>query len=270
MPDAPGPSARGVWRVVGLCVAAALGVAAVVVVVFAHTQRQQTVGLLIGLWGALIGFFLGPRRGAPNDDHAQLRQLELRHDQELQLEVTLRREIETALRAELSQLRNEVAALRGDVAERLNGQLKLERVETTRLIGSDLGTLEQQVRRLATAEVPAPTRHAAVLDAVTPSPQPASEQTSAFDRDPFAALPRLGPFVDADDAPPVDRPPEVAGPAERPTPEPEGYVGRRRADAHEHAAGHAPAPSSVAPGSGGRRRRADDEPNEVLARLLGH
>ena len=52
---------------------------------------------------------------------------------------------------QLSSLRAEVAALRAEVVDKLGGQLRLERIETTRVIGSDLEALQHEIRRLAAA-----------------------------------------------------------------------------------------------------------------------
>ena len=71
----------------------------------------------------------------------------------LSLELMLRREMERVLRDELDGLRQEVAALRQDLTEKVPGQIRLERIETTRLIGSDLEALQAEVRRLAEERV---------------------------------------------------------------------------------------------------------------------
>ena len=55
-----------------------------------------------------------------------------------QLERTFRREMEQALNEHLARLRGEVALLRNDLVEKVNGQLRLERTETTRALGSDI------------------------------------------------------------------------------------------------------------------------------------
>ena len=62
-------------------------------------------------------------------------------------------------------LRDEVAALRAEVVDKLGGQLRLERIETTRVIGSDLEALQHEIRRLAGGQatirqVSAPLPHA--------------------------------------------------------------------------------------------------------------
>lgn len=70
-------------------------------------------------------------------------------DQDLQL--ALRHEVERVLAEQLTSLRAEVAALRAEVVDKLGGQLRLERIETTRVIGSDLEALQHEIRRLAMA-----------------------------------------------------------------------------------------------------------------------
>jgi len=77
------------------------------------------------------------------------REAAARRESELKLEITLRREVERVLSEQLASLREEVAALRAEVVDKLGGQLRLERIETTRVIGSDLEALQHEIRRLA-------------------------------------------------------------------------------------------------------------------------
>ena len=72
----------------------------------------------------------------------------MRREFQARLEKVLRREVQEGLARELAGLRAEVAALRSELVEKVGGQLRLERIETTRLIGSDLEALQQQVREL--------------------------------------------------------------------------------------------------------------------------
>lgn len=142
-----------------------LGGVAVYLVVVGHTQKQVQIGLLVGLWGVMLGAFtlFGPRHAAVDDvgeqgddgstwvsSKGELVSAE-RREHELQLEVILRREMERVLRDELTELRGEVAGLRTDLLDKMNGQLRLERVETTRVISSDIDELQHEVRRLAVA-----------------------------------------------------------------------------------------------------------------------
>ena len=53
--------------------------------------------------------------------------------------------------ARSSALRAEIASLRGELLEKVGGQLRLERIETTRVIGSDLEALQHEVRQLKVA-----------------------------------------------------------------------------------------------------------------------
>ena len=168
--------------------------------VFGTSLKHAQLGVLLGLWSALIAAFLifGGRRGeqdpAEVDEAAEARaqaaelheaqlkvvaaqqeqletarqayysqEIELRQfselqlardaaarrESELQLEISLRREIERVLCEQLGSLREEVAALRAEVVDKLGGQLRLERIETTRVIGSDLEALQHEIRRLA-------------------------------------------------------------------------------------------------------------------------
>ncbi|HST50185.1 hypothetical protein [Jatrophihabitans sp.] len=177
-----------------------LGAAAVWLVVFGAGRQQVQVGVLLGLWAALIAAFLlvGNRGGdieftadledararASELHEAQLKvvaqqqeqleaarqayfsqEIELRQFSELQLardasarreseqglQLALRGEVERVLADQLSSLRQEVASLRAEVVDKLGGQLRLERIETTRVIGSDLEALQHEIRRLAAA-----------------------------------------------------------------------------------------------------------------------
>ena len=166
-----------------MVLAIGLGIAGLFLVVTGNTTKELRIGVLLGLWGGLTALFVlfGSRRrpaALPDTDltarelaqrrdyelnAAKGRELELRRnfeielerhvagrrEYELQLEVMLRREMERALRDELTELRSEVAGLRGDLADKINGQLLLERIETTRVFGSDLEALQAEVRRLS-------------------------------------------------------------------------------------------------------------------------
>ena len=143
--------------------------------------------------------------------------------------------VDAAVSREVGQLRAEIAQLRQELLEKVGGQLRLERIETTRLIGSDLEAMRAEFRRLKQAEESAAAvtgeviSSSAVIDAQPvppPSPAPVAPAVVAPDpADPFASLPRLTPFVD-DDAPgemPIAEPDEPDG---------TGYSGRRRRAEH--------------------------------------
>ena len=97
------------------------------------------------------------------------REAAARRESELKLEVALRREVERVLSEQLGSLREEVAALRAEVVDKLGGQLRLERIETTRVIGSDLEALQHEIRRLAAANQQGLAAPARVVTASTPA-----------------------------------------------------------------------------------------------------
>ena len=140
-----------------MLLALVLGGIAVYLVVVGHTQKQVQIGLLVGLWGVLLGAFslFGARRSEPDEADVLLAQSERepvpRGGNDQQVAVMVRREMERVLREEISQLRTEVSGLRNDLVEKVNGQLRLERIETTRVISSDIEELQHEVRRLAVA-----------------------------------------------------------------------------------------------------------------------
>lgn len=237
----------GLPRALAVVASAVLGIAAVFLVVFGESQRQLQLGVLLGLWSALIAACLvfgnqGGQSGqtaeaelaeartrAEELHEAQLtafaeqreqletarqatftqeielrqfgelqlaREAQARRDAERNLEISLRREVEQVLVEQLGSLREEVAALRAEVFDKLGGQLRLERIETTRVIGSDLEALQHEIRRLAAASqesiaAPAPTalsrtaqefqrRPADIVDAeLVEFPPPAAELPDA-------------------------------------------------------------------------------------------
>jgi hypothetical protein len=140
----------------------------------ANTKRVQ-LGVLAGLWGLLLGAFsmFGSRRVTHPHDSSdpqlsavdpgaalELRSVSAieradeaaaRRAYEARLEHMLRREIQATMTREVSSLRAEIAQLRSELLEKVGGQLRLERIETTRVIGSDLEALQHEVRQLTVA-----------------------------------------------------------------------------------------------------------------------
>jgi hypothetical protein len=214
-------------RLAAVTAAAALGAAALCLVVFGTSQKQLQLGVLLGLWSALLAacLLVVTRHGESDQtseaelaevrsraaelheaqlqlvagQHEQLetarqayfaQEIELRQfgelqlardaaarqESELKLEISLRRDIERVLSEQLAPLREEVAALRAEVVDKLGGQLRLERIETTRVIGSDLEALQHEIRRLAAANpqgLAAPARAAATSTPARPERQAA-------------------------------------------------------------------------------------------------
>ena len=165
--DAP-PLTRGVvLRILVLIIAIALAGAAAWLIVTNDTAKRVQLGVLAGLWSALLaGFALyGARRPAAADTEADRgpgAELELRsmrteveraeeaaarRAHEARLEQLLRAEVQAAIVREVSSLRAEIADLRGELLEKVGNQVRLERIETTRVIGSDLEALQHEVRQ---------------------------------------------------------------------------------------------------------------------------
>ena len=167
--DAP-PLTRGVvLRAFGLTFAVALAGVGAWLIVTGKTPKRVELGVLAGLWGALLGAFamFGGRRAAQPEDAAARRptstELELRsvrteleraeeaaarRAHESRLEQLLRAEVQAAITREITSLRAEIADLRGELLEKVGNQVRLERIETTRVIGSDLEALQHEVRQL--------------------------------------------------------------------------------------------------------------------------
>ncbi|MBV9169086.1 MAG: hypothetical protein JOZ81_03235 [Chloroflexi bacterium] len=207
------PRGRRKAQTLGMTLAVLLGTAAVGLAVLGTTQKQVQIGLILGLWAALIGLItlFGIRRRTepavirrvgPVDDRAG-RELQLRSEAanrleyEKHLQALVRSEIGRAVQNEMDTLRSEVAALRSDLVEKVHGQLQLERIETTRVIGSDLEALQHEVRRLAVAGNvlaagrPALGYRAPALDAQDLPLAPA-EPALAADTQATTLLPRMG------------------------------------------------------------------------------
>lgn len=204
-------------RAIGVLVSLGMATAAVWLIVKADSTRSIQLGVLAGLWGALLaGFVLfGSRRahveqldntfvGMTQRDVALRRSYEVererdaaaRREYELRLEVMLRREVEKALSEQLANLRSDVNALRNDLVEKVGGQLRLERIETTRLIGSDLEALQEEVRRLVaireSAREPAALRSVAEHGGVVSLPGRPEAQSSAHWSTPTTSRVRPG------------------------------------------------------------------------------
>src|SRR6266536_2332455 len=146
---------------VGLCLAGAATVA-LLGTTDPRTLRLAVVG---ALWAFLLAALAVPRRRSVPPGARDLlpgREVELRRayeielerevaarrEYELQLEVYLRRELEQGMRNDVDSLREEVQRLRSEVLDRLDGELRMERIETTRLIGGSLRALQDEARRL--------------------------------------------------------------------------------------------------------------------------
>jgi hypothetical protein len=93
------------------------------------------------------------------------RESAVRREADFRLELGLRSEVDRALAQHIGELRDEIAALRTEVVEKVNGQLWLERVETTRVIASDLEALQSELRRIAARDRDAPGEPAGELAA---------------------------------------------------------------------------------------------------------
>jgi hypothetical protein len=338
-----------VLRWVGFVVAVALAVVAVYLIVISKDSKRVQLGVILGFWSALFGAFVFgsraresavapspiPVAAPPPSQELDLRKIgeiermavanaveAARREFRVELEEMLRREVQAGLAQEVAGLRAEVTALRNELVEKVGGQLRLERIETTRLIGSDLEALQHELRQLreigarepeverevheaeivvervgpiveptpesapapapepapppAAAPPPAPAPAAAqaapepatqatadlrkVVADVVPEPEPEPEPEPVLERepepepvsvaassDPFASLPRIRPFTDFE----LD-----------PTPAPgDGEEVAARAGRHASA-------TDEDSGGGRRHHRAEDDGNDVLARIL--
>lgn len=213
-------------------------------------------------------------------------------------EQLMRHEVRDAMSDEVSSLRAEIASLRGELLEKVGGQLRLERIETTRLIGSDLEALQHEVRQLKVAadgaEFTDASDHRIVSQPYTRSvvepaqTRPVTRHTADVESDiqparrpePMAQAPAAEPAPSARPEPPPPRPspppdddfatlPRLSPftdvgpePAEReaPAPAPNNYSGRRRRQDEQDA--ERQRAGRHADRSTGRRHRRDDEDDE--------
>src|SRR5829696_9199212 len=150
-------------RTATLVLAGLVAVVATAAVVMADDPQVLRLAVVGALWAFLLAAFAAPRRraeaagsGEPGSAVELRRTYEIelerevaaRREYELQLEVYLRRELERGLTEEVQALREEVGRMRGEVIDRLDGELRMERIETTRLIGGSLRALQDEARRL--------------------------------------------------------------------------------------------------------------------------
>lgn len=112
---------RGVPRGAVVAASAALGVAALCLIVFSTSQRQLQLGVLLGLWSALLGacVIVATRHGESD----QVSEAAVRRESELELVASLRREAEQVLSEQLASVREEVAALRAEVVPALRAEV---------------------------------------------------------------------------------------------------------------------------------------------------
>jgi hypothetical protein len=248
--DAP-PLTRGVvLRAFGVAFAVVLGgfAAWLIVTSSAHGDavKRLELGMLAGFWSAIAAAFamFGSRRlvhpheagyedevaassaqlalRAQNTEFERAEEAAARRAHEARLEHLLRNEIRVAINREVGALRAEIAELRSELLEKVGGQLRLERIETTRVIGSDLEALQHEVRQLkavATAQDVAdlglgrmrPSETAPVRHIVEPARvRPVSRETAEVEA--VVQPARMHVESEVRRVEPVDLPPPVAPP----------------------------------------------------------
>ncbi len=229
---------RVLLRLVGIGLAFALTILAAWMIALGHSQREVSLGVIAGLWAALVAAFtlFGGHRHANAlglGEAASGHELELRqnHALELQRETAARRayeqhlhemvrreigHIQHSMSEQLHQLRDDVSGLRGDLVEKVGGQIRLERIETTRVIGSDIEALQNEVRRLAARPAALPSGFSAAAAPVSTAPvngaPPLGEDRIDNGYDVFAPSQRPGQSYPL---PPIAR---ATAPWERPSP----------------------------------------------------
>jgi hypothetical protein len=302
-----------VLRGIGIAVAVALGAVAVWLIVTSTSQKRIEIGILAGLWGLLLGAYaaFGSRQAAveqpvatmpafdpetlqrpagevdvrPSAEILRKQEIAMRREFQARLEKVLRREVQEGLARELAGLRAEVAALRSELVEKVGGQLRLERIETTRLIGSDLEALHQQVRELKVLqsgdvedveaeEIDEPvsvsitkTTVTSAEPAVTAVAEPAAPQPVA--PEPVAREPEPEPVAELEPEPAAVPEPELGPVSAFADNDPFAAMPRLSPFTDFEPVSEPTAPDAAPPaGGGGRRYREDDSEDNVLARIL--
>ncbi|MDT4891883.1 MAG: hypothetical protein QOE97_918 [Pseudonocardiales bacterium] len=166
MPRLPGGSLGRarlgvVLRTSGMVLGGLLGAAAIWLIVTTDSTKNVKLGVLLGLWGIVVAGFAaaGSRRHEASEAGGELVVRSLTgldrlsdaaavREYEQRLHAMLGHQIEQTLGAELASLRNEVASMRSELVEKVGGQLRLERIETTRLFGSDIEALQHEIQQL--------------------------------------------------------------------------------------------------------------------------
>src|SRR5262245_27065497 len=122
-----------VLRTLGVIVGGALAATSAWIIVTGDTTKRLQIGVLLGLWGALIVAFaaFGTRRHEPVEAIGgelvlramggmdRMQDAAAMRDYEQSLRALLRREIQEAFQVELATLRSEVAALRSEVVDKV-------------------------------------------------------------------------------------------------------------------------------------------------------
>lgn len=299
---------RGGLRTLALAVAVVVALASTAAVVISDDPQILRLAVVGALWAFVLAAFAAPRRRGDDDGDRPGTEIELRktyeielerevaarREYELQLEVYLRRELERGLAEDVAALRDEVGRMRGEMMDRLDGELRMERIETTRLVGGSLRALQDEARRLGIdVPVPAELTGGSIFDEPLPAAAPPSYEyggSSAAAYSPYPSyadpepprmpppVPAYAPAAPAQPAVPAyaTSAPAYAAPATSapayaaPAPSAPAYT--PAASAYQPDYGRPPAPRDPPAGeSVPRRRRAreDGEDNEVMSRLLG-
>jgi hypothetical protein len=156
-------------------------------IVTGNSTKDVRIGALAGFWGLLVGGFaifgrhlqqpagtasssgVVDVRGAgsverPEDAAARL-------EFEYRLVQMLRREVQESMAAQMERMHEDVAALRNEIIEKVGGDLRMERIETTRIFGSDIEALQREIAALKGQRIvePADVRPAEVRPDVRPA-----------------------------------------------------------------------------------------------------
>ncbi|MEO6885573.1 MAG: DUF6779 domain-containing protein, partial [Jatrophihabitantaceae bacterium] len=146
--------AIAVLRTLGFGVAVALGAISVWLIVTSDSLKTIRIGALAGFWGLLVGGFSvfgrhGSATAVPDARSSFGQGLDVRsngaveraqdaadrREFEVRLVQLLRREVQETMAGELGRLSQDVAELRTELLDKLGGQLRMERIETTRIFG---------------------------------------------------------------------------------------------------------------------------------------
>lgn len=182
-------------RAVGFVAAVVLGIISIWLIVTSDSTKNLRIGALCGFWGLLVGGFsvFGRHLQQPAGSASAAGELALRGrgaverpedararlDFEMRLVQLLRREVQETMSGEIAKLSADVQALRTEFVDKVGGELRLERVETTRVFGSDIEALQAEINQLKRARVIDPDEPGGVtLHQVVDSPEVLDEATA--------------------------------------------------------------------------------------------
>lgn len=197
-----------VLRTLGFIVAIALGVLSIWLIVTGNSTKNVRIGALSGFWGLLVGGFAifgrHLQQPAGSSGVVDLRasgamdrpeDAAARMEFEIRLVQMLRREVQATMTTEMQKMREDVASLRSEIIEKVGGDLRMERIETTRIFGSDIEALQREIAALKGQRVIEPDEPWTVEVVPEEAAQPPSRRVVPDEASEPAAAPPVPPVA---------------------------------------------------------------------------